>query len=227
MEVEKGINPNCSELVVRLPHWDESDELRSILRELEEVTGWKTGASEHLVDIDEGTFDIAAPVPVKEVRVGEVVDMEDCPYVQIGDVSGLERSKEFNEIIAEKLKYGVSGIGKLLAEGFWCRRQDRAVPRRRQPIGLIPYRKPKVEKVARGNPSSLVHDARVVAHDGYEPHAALKAWQHPYEPHFEPLAETVRALDTRWHTHDGGSPVPFENWCTKNGYSDVVEKHGA
>lgn len=226
MEVERGVNPNCSELVVRLPSWNNSEELRSILQELEEVTGWKTGVSEHFVDVDEGMFDIAAPVPVEEVRIGEVLDMEGCPHVQIGDILGLEKSKETKEIIAEKLKHGISGIGKLLAEGFWCGLQERAVPQKRQPIGLIPYRETKVERVARGNPSSLVHEAPVVAHDGYERHAALKAQQHPYKPHFEPLAKTVRALGTSWHTHDGGDSTPFKNWCMKNGYSDVAEKHG-
>ncbi|KXA90365.1 hypothetical protein AKJ61_00765 [candidate division MSBL1 archaeon SCGC-AAA259B11] len=226
MEIEKGINPNCSELVVRLTPWDDVAELRALFHELEEVTGWKAGVSEQFVDADEGSFDIVAPVPIEKIRLGEVCDMEGCPHVRLGDIVELNRSKETNERIAEKLKYGVSGVRKILANGFWCGIQEKPIPQRRQPVGLIPNDEVRVETVARGQPPSLLHDAAVRSHDGYEPHPALKAWQHPYEPHFEPLAKVVRSFGTTWHTHDGGSPEPFRKWCRKNGFSDVARKFG-
>lgn len=222
MEIEKGINPNCSELVVRLPPWDNVAELRSLLRELEEVTGWKAGCSEHFVKVDEGSFDVNTPVPIERINAGKVRDMENCPFVKLGDIPELDQSKEASERIAEKLKYGVNGIGKLLANGFWCRAQEGPVPQRKQPVGLVPEGRTRVEKVVKGQPSPLVHEVTVRSHDGYEEHPALMAWQHPYEPHFEPLARAARAFKAGWHTHDGGSPMPFEQWCQKNGFDDVV-----
>lgn len=54
----------------------------------------------------------------------------------------------------------------------------------------------------------------------------LRAQEHVCNGEFEPLAKTIRALGTKWHTHDGGSPINFEEWCEKNGFQDVAKRYG-
>lgn len=52
----------------------------------------------------------------------------------------------------------------------------------------------------------------------------LKASQHCYTPHFEPLAKASRHFKAPWWTEDGGSPDDFRKWCLKNGFEDVAKR---
>lgn len=54
----------------------------------------------------------------------------------------------------------------------------------------------------------------------------LSAQQHCCIGEFEPLAKIIRKKNTRWHTHDGGSPNDFEEWCYQNNYEDVAYMKG-
>jgi len=55
--------------------------------------------------------------------------------------------------------------------------------------------------------------------DGYcERKTVLRAIQHCYTPHFEPLAKVCKHLGKKFHVHDGGSPHDFLEWLEENGY---------
>ena len=63
--------------------------------------------------------------------------------------------------------------------------------------------------------------------DGYcERKTVLKALQHCYTPHFEPLAKVCKQLGKKFHVHDGGSPYDFLEWLEDNGYEgDFYEEY--
>lgn len=220
MEIEKGINPNCSELVVRLPSWNSTEEFRNLLGELEDMTGWSIGCVSDRIRVEGTDYGVAAPVPIDKVEMGTVVDMESA-YVELADIPE-DPQKQITELVADKLKYGGS-IEKLFDKSFWGGLQEnRSLLKKRQPVGLIPDSELRIEE----GDVSLVEAVSIRGGDGYELHPALKARGHGYEPHFEPLAKASQALELPWHTHDGGSSGPFTDWCRENGFTGVTANTG-
>jgi len=66
---------------------------------------------------------------------------------------------------------------------------------------------------------------RIALGDGYCSREGLtfKAEQHCVERDFIALAKIIEHYDSIWHTHDGGSPNIFEEWCIRNGYKHILE----
>jgi hypothetical protein len=209
LEIEIGIQPNCSELVARLPAPENLREWRELLSELEQITGWKLGFVENFVKIQDREFDIAVPVEVQKVKVDSW-----APYITLRDLPSPTRASE----LAYSLKYG-AGIREVTKHGGWYR-LDKHSPKH-LPLGLIPYREPIVTQ------NILYNDEiRIRRTDGYcKIGPVLMAFQHCYTPHFEPLAKVVRSMNTDWHTEDGGSPEDFYEWCRRNKYGDVASKN--
>ena len=65
---------------------------------------------------------------------------------------------------------------------------------------------------------------RIALGDGYCSRECLtfKAEQHCVERDFIALAKIIEHYDSIWHTHDGGSPNAFEEWCVENGYRHIL-----
>jgi len=61
--------------------------------------------------------------------------------------------------------------------------------------------------------------------DGYCNNIGLmfELTQHCCRNEFPPLAKIIRHFNAIWHIHDGGSPQDFEDWCIKNGYTDIID----
>lgn len=208
MRIEQGIQPNCSELVVRLDRSPEGiREWRALLQVLERITGWKVGHVENLTKMGGQKYSVAVPVPVEKVKLGA-----GDPYFTLKDVPAGVNGADATEKVYNKLRYGVD-LHDLIKNGFWYSVDKRL------PAGLVAYKETVIARDA-----FLMEQIRVRKSDGYcNIGPVLMASQHCYTPHFEPLAKVVRKLGTGWHTEDGGYSEDFEDWCRNNRYEDVAE----
>jgi hypothetical protein len=212
MEVEVGVQPNCSELVVVLPRPENLGEWKELLRTLENLTSWKAGIFD-MIKIRDHHYSAAIPMSIDLLRMGKGTTV---PYFTPRDIIRDKKWDKYLELAAQlKRGFGIYEIVDAIEHDPLYARDHGII---HLPPSLIPYRKAIVDRY-------LVDGIRIRETDGYcNDSPVLIASQHCYTPHFLPLAKIVRALDTEWHTEDGGDPESFYEWCINSGFCDVAKK---
>lgn len=188
------LNPLCSDLVVSLDGVVNSDEdFKEVLAEVEKITGWKLGVEVGILATSDNTK-ILIPVKAEDVEI-------------INSMPAVHKKNLPLELV---LQYWT----EMKNEGRWSDELDE----KHLPISLIP-----VNTVCQVHFTKMVDSIGIYNKCGYCGRGPIiRASQHCYDPHFEPLALVARRYSATWHVEDGGSSEDFEKWCKENGYEDVA-----
>lgn len=177
--MKRIIHPNCSELVTHLGIKNPTA-IREVLKEVEQITGWKIGI-------------------VSYVTLGSMFPFVDEPSVKFRHL--------FIPVDANELTITNNTIG---------------IDPKRLPI--LVEEMSELYTVCLYNRKTGAY-LRITMGDGYCDRECLtfEAEQHCCTPDFPALAKIIEHYNSIWHTHDGGSPDDFEQWCEENGYPHLIK----